>query len=415
MTNAPSSQAARAVAETGCAPADAPAHEVLHLRLRRFDRSFRPCLGKLAERSSRLADLLYVFPGAAVELAAGKRSAGSREHIARLVEKGLPLAAIAQALGLPIWLKRLPPEAFRTTPTGLLRSDDFGRRIVNCLPASPEASALWFGRLTFALSVCDPAFALWLAGQPLPAPRSVGPLKDSILPLLPLAAYAWFSSNKETAAHALTPLPWHDKMTFVRAAHQTLAWLDRVGIELVSKKTEGAKADGDAWRRTHVCGGFRFTPLRTLGELREEGERMRNCLATYVRSVDDGLCLIYSLRPTAQPADSGPPAADLEVRLGGAGKPFIAQLRGAGNVAPPQDVVRAADIWLDSLAEHKAPLKISEPKKDLASMEIQSEQWEKIWRPYWEARPLLETHLGTPSPTVFARLHADATALTRWA
>lgn len=411
MTNTPSTQAARAAAETGCAPVDAHhAREVLHLRLRRFNRSFRPHLGKLAERSSRLADLLYVFPGAAVELAAGKRSAGSREHIARLVEKGLPLAKIAKALGLPIWLKRLPPEAFRMTPTGILGNDDFSRRIVNCLPDSPEASALWFGRLTFALSACNPAFALWLAGQPLAAPKSIAPLKDSIVPLLPLAAYAWFSSNKETAAHTPTPSPWHDKMTLAGAARETLAWLDRVGIELVSKENEHAKANDNAWRRTHFCGNFHFTPLRTSQELREEGERMRNCLAGYVREIEKGVSLIYSVRA----ADSVQPAADLEIRLGRNGKPFIAQLRAAGNANPPKEVVRAADIWLDGLSEHKPPLRTSEVK-DWTSIKIQPEQWEKIWRPYWEAKPLFEKQLRAPSPTVFARLHADAATLTRWA
>jgi hypothetical protein len=380
--------------------------EVLHIHLRRFDRSLRPRLRKLAERSSRLADLLYAFPGAAVALTAGERSAGAREHAARLVEKGRPLAEATKALGLPMWLKRLPPEAFRQAPPDLSRDEKFGRSIANFMPASPEESALWMNRLTFAQAACGPAFALWLARQRLAAPPLGAQGRENVSVLLPLAAFAWFSSSKNIVARLLTPSPWHEKMTFTNAVQETYAWLDRIVCEC--RPDRDTEDGGDVWRRPHACQEFYFRPLYTPQDLRDEGERMRNCLKGYADSVAKGLCLIFSVWR------NGTPVADLDIRRGSDGGPVIAQLRGPGNTAPPHLVTQAVQIWFARLAKTKAPLWNLAPVT-WAEAEISPQGWEEIWRPYWEARPRLETLLRAPEPATLTRLHADLTVLRQWA
>jgi hypothetical protein len=395
------------------AEAEAPTHEVLHIRLRRFDWRFRSRLRKLAERSSRLADLLYVFPGAAVALAEEDRSASLREHAARLIEKGLPLAEAARALDLPMWLRHLPPEAFRETPRNLPRDEGFSRSIVNVLPASPEKSALWLRRLTFALAACGPAFALWLARWDLDAPTSAEWRQDGVLPLLPLAAFAWFSSSKETAARALISSPWHEEMTFSRATRETFAWLSRIVFAIPSASDRAEKEDeGGGWSQEHVRDGFCFTQLRTRQELQEEGKRMRNCLRSRNDRMTGGGDQIvdgwYSIQR------DGAPVADLAIRLPWGSEPVIAGFWGPRNATPPDDVVLAAQMWLASLAGSRPPLKASMPKS-WAGIEVPQQRWEQIWRPYWEARPQFETSLRVSEPAALARLlRADIMMLRRW-
>src|SRR5215472_16584616 len=97
-----------------CQPRSSPAAPVRELesQIRRFPRGFRRRLRKLVRGSSRLGDLLYTFPGLAFILAAGGRPHEARGQAVKLVKDGQSLAGAASAVDLPIWMKRLPPEAF---------------------------------------------------------------------------------------------------------------------------------------------------------------------------------------------------------------------------------------------------------------------------------------------------------------
>ena len=68
---------------------------------------------RLMKGSARLVDLAMVFPGAIYALATRHGAADARREALTLVEQGAPLKAVARALDLPLWLRRLPPEAFQ--------------------------------------------------------------------------------------------------------------------------------------------------------------------------------------------------------------------------------------------------------------------------------------------------------------
>ncbi len=65
-----------------------------------------------------------------------------RRKALELVLEGAALRDVAQVLELPLWLRRLPPEAFSGSIRPLPSSELFARRIVNQLPTAAEDSAL---------------------------------------------------------------------------------------------------------------------------------------------------------------------------------------------------------------------------------------------------------------------------------
>lgn len=70
----------------------------------------------LACRHRRLADLAVTFPGLLFALAV-PRCGSSVAHAIDLAIRGVPLKTLADVTGIPLWLRRIPPEAFET-PVG---------------------------------------------------------------------------------------------------------------------------------------------------------------------------------------------------------------------------------------------------------------------------------------------------------
>ncbi len=193
--------------------------EPVHLRIRRFPRGYRRRLRKLVRGSKPLADLLYTFPGAAFVFAAPCRAAATLTEARLRLDGGRSLAEVAAALGLPMWLRRLPPEAFAAPLGTLPDAADFGRAIVNLVPADPEATAAWLQRVSFAAEACDDGFAIWLARHRIEVPAG-----SYRTPLLPLAAFAWFSAQPHTAARRLIRRPWHGRMRLSAAILEANEW-----------------------------------------------------------------------------------------------------------------------------------------------------------------------------------------------
>jgi hypothetical protein len=128
----------------------AHACEPIETRIRRFPRKFQRRLRKLVKGSKPLKDLLYAFPGAVFVLAARNRPPEARAEGVRLAQAGRPLADVAAALGLPMWLRRLPPEAFAAPFGRLPDADGFGRRVANLTPSAPKTAAMWLQWLAFS-------------------------------------------------------------------------------------------------------------------------------------------------------------------------------------------------------------------------------------------------------------------------
>jgi hypothetical protein len=371
--------------------------EPFDVRIRRFPRPYRRRIRKLVRGSKPLTDLIYSFPAAIFVLAAGKRTPDACGQAVKLVKAGEPLARIADALELPIWTRRLPPEAF-ARPFGVLPGDeDFARQIANLLPATPDAASIWLQSVAFGHEACSSALALWLAGSRVAA-IDCG---DAMPPLLPLAAYAWFSRRKAEIARQLMRMPWSHQMRFTRAVGETRAWLERVVIEycLEHQVTDGG------WFKPQKSSGYRFIPLRSAAELREEGDRMNNCVATYAGKAASGACMIYSVRR------GGRRLATLEIVPVASRQrdARIAQLLGPGNSEPREGVLRAAETWLAKRGRYPAAT-----AERMGHLPVLASRWETVWRPYCEAKPQFSAYLLKAPAQALARLDADLRELEQW-
>ena len=113
----------------------------------------------------RLADLAVSFPLLFFMLASDSGSFGRRMQAARLAELGAPLADVADAYGLPLSLRRIPPEACSLRLPWVGWSRDAGPQLANHIPDATEKIASWLPPVFHAARLCDEHFAIWIARQ----------------------------------------------------------------------------------------------------------------------------------------------------------------------------------------------------------------------------------------------------------
>src|SRR5262249_9477819 len=114
-----------------------PHSDLVERRLQRYCPRFQGAVRALAMRHSRIADLAVSFPALLFALAV-PRSGIDPARAVELAIEGAVLAELAAAADVPMWLRRLAPEALvgpiMTLPDGEL----FRRQIANHLPRSPK-------------------------------------------------------------------------------------------------------------------------------------------------------------------------------------------------------------------------------------------------------------------------------------
>ena len=93
-------------------PAPAPAEQGLvnEQQVQRFAPPVRREIRRLIRSYPRVADLIETFPGLLYALAVRHGPPSPRLSALHAVETGAPLKAVARTLGLPMWLRKLPPE-----------------------------------------------------------------------------------------------------------------------------------------------------------------------------------------------------------------------------------------------------------------------------------------------------------------
>lgn len=371
----------------------------IETHLKRFDKSHRKRLRKLAKTSPRLGDLLYSFPGAAFALVSGHGPAATRGTAVKLVKEGAPLQAVASALRLPLWMRRAPPEAFRhPLPDPLASGAQFEAKIAKLLPHAPEAAGPWLELTLAALALGGDEFGLWMAGQ-----RSLRRPKDPALlggqphvsPRL-IALYYWASRQEDLLAARFIDMRWHRNMQLGFAVHETRRWLERV----IHEYCRGPEARQGLWRKPQRVAGFSIAPRTTAEELEAEGRVMANCVGTYADAVAKGRCLIYAIRR------GGKSVATLEIapdRMN-PGRGRIAQLEGYGNGPPPPKVERAVRSWL----ARQGPCPLTDG--GLRNARIDPARWEKVWSPVVAGRA---DRISGPDVQKLAAIDAELSALTR--
>lgn len=356
------------------------AQRAVQRALSRYPESIRPRVSRLAAEHLWLGDLAVAFPGLLAALATTATSP-ARDRARELVMAGAPLRAAAKVLGIPLWLRRLPPQAFPARVPALPRSDAFACRIANHIPEDPARSAEWLGAVSEAWQVAGEPYALWVAMRALSrrlAPHAVSRRQrhgreDFIGPLKGIGLFAWYSGTRAGPAGTLIREPWHPDLGPTDARRLASAWLERIELAFAM----GADGLADVWLSGGEADGFDIVPLCTMNDIVDEAAVMRNCVATYGGSLGEGYCRLWSVRR------GGVRVATIEIyRNQNLPVPMIAQMKGPENAEAPPEVWRALYRWLASEPAWAVPT------EDCVYDYFGRSAWHRMWLPYWRAMGL---------------------------
>ncbi len=361
----------------------------------RFSYPARREVRRLMRSSPRLADLAAVFPGAIYALATRRGTPEARDEAVVLIEQGAALRTVARVLELPLWLRRLPPEAFQKPFVGLPASESFARRVANRLPAAPGHSALWLESIAFGTRACHEDFALWLADQAIFGESGKPEQLFSVL-----AAYAWHSRATQTRAHTLIVVPWRPEIAFDTALCAAKSWLNRMRLVLQL----GPGVITDPWLSGGTARGYTFVPLLDRMEILAEARAMQNCADQYAERLSDDRCRLFSIRRENEHVatlEIGPHSRE-------AGMLAITQLKGRHNMAAGLDVWQAAYAWLASQSGlRRLPPRIPPERR------LDEDAWRQLMGPYRRRTSGAPWLAETTTQAVFDAFNAEMADLAR--
>lgn len=346
------------------APEPSPVPNEWESQAARFNYPARREARRLLRSSPRLVDLALVFPGAIYALATKRGPLAARRQALALIEEGAPLKTVARALDLPLWLRRLPPEAFERPIEELPASENFTRRIATRLPGPPAHASFWLQSVTFGAKACSEDFALWLADQPV---FSEAGDPEQLFGVL--AAYAWHSRATQTRAHSLIVVPWRPEIAFDTALCAAKSWLNRMRLVLQL----GPGVLNDPWLSGGEIRGYSFVPLLDRMEILAEARAMQNCADQYAERLADDRCRLFSIRRGSEHVatlEIGPHARE-------AGMLAITQLKGRHNMAAPLDIWQAAYAWM---AQQSGLRRL--PPRVPPERPLDGEAWSQLMAPY---------------------------------
>lgn len=240
-------------------------------RLRRYHPRVQEKVRALAMRHSRIADLAASFPALLFALAVPRPGLDPAPALARVID-GRALAEAAAAAEVPLWLRKLPPEAFARPIARLPDGELFRRQIANHLPHSPKLAPKWLELVAEVAELAHEQAAVWIARELVREPG-----RANLARLRRVSLWAWFSSNPTTFAHELIEKPWTAGMRIGAAIAAADHWRTIVDLHL----NLGGEPIADMWLQPGRVGGFDFLPLDSIAAITEEAKAMRNCLNAY--------------------------------------------------------------------------------------------------------------------------------------
>lgn len=335
--------------------------------LRRFGRPIRRTVQALALRHAHFADLAVSFPALLVALAVPRLGFDPHEARAAVIA-GRPLAEIAALAAVPMWLRKLPPEAFTRAIPDLPGGELFARRIANCVPKDRRRAAIWLHAVAAAHTIAHEPFAVWIA--PLIAN---GQLVPTHVPFTLLALWAWFSRQPDTIAGQLASANWSPGLNAQKAEELARQWI--TDVDVTSLRLMGGNRP--AWLSTTEFEGHEFVALNKTDLLREEGRRMQNCVADYTRDVARGECQIWSVRTKGRRvATVNISPADGDHYL------TVREIQGHDNTRVPFEVAAVVRRWL--YAHGEAALVRSQIERRYGE---EHEFFKQLLKPYRLAKP----------------------------
>lgn len=381
--------------QAACPKTVGDACETVEREIQRFHAPLRRDVRRIVRSSPRLADLLTVFPGMLVALATRRGPSAGRLNAVAMIESGAQLKAVAKALDLPMWLRRLPPEALTALPADLPRSEGFGRRIACRIPRSTTESAFWLKCVLFAGQAAHEDFAVWLARQQV---FTDGGNCEKLFGIL--AAYCWFSSEPEHAAHKLIVVPWRPEIAFDTALCAAKSWFNRV--RLVTQLPEGVITD--PWLKAGTCNGYTFEPLLDHAAILSEAQSMQNCADQYAERLVRDRCRLFSVRKNSvrvATLEIGPHQRE-------AGVLCVNQLKSRHNMPASTEIWQAAYAWMATQQTLKRL-----PGLAPAERFFDHGAWSALLAPYREAKNGAHWFDEDPSHLMFAGFDAELADLAR--
>jgi hypothetical protein len=310
-----------------------------------------------------LEDLADSFPAALFALSVHPMDEDERAELVSSVCDGLPLRDLAERLGLPWWLRKLPAQTF-VEPLGLLPTDaEVGTRISAILPLGGATAGEWLRRLSISYRICGVDAALWVARHF----RSAMPIASEEHFQI-LCAWIWHADQPDTPAGALVRKAWSPQLSARRATEEIIAWRRRLALA-----RHIGRGFGETWVADGTALGYEFVALRTVTDFIGEATVMDNCLDQYATRLESGPVRVFSVRR------DGKTVADLEISAHEqeASMPAISQVRAPRNRRASPDVWQAAYAWLGSQPLKPADLTLlsRRPRSKRLSERV-------IWAPY---------------------------------
>lgn len=337
-------------------------------RLKRFAPLFRDRVAALTCCAPEAEDLIDSFPGLLVALVSNVGTQRQRARAFETILNGGSLKQAADVLALPLWLRKMPPEAFREPIRQLPGEAQFTAKIINFIPQKAHSTGDWLEHVSFADEACSSGFALWVAKHC----GSVAPSRRKSVFLF-MASWAWHGSRPGTTGYDLIEKPWSAKMGLRRATEELMRWRRRV--DLACLLGDGIESP---WLEGGTYGGYDFVPLVTLEDYVAESRAMHNCLDQYADRLATGLIRIFSIRR------DGERVADIEVgpTTAPATTPSIVQIKAANNRQAPLAVWQAAQRWLEDQSLETLPRRPGMVRATAVRSET-----DPFWDPYLEWLP----------------------------
>jgi hypothetical protein len=287
--------------------------------------------------------------------------------LARVID-GLALADAAAAADMPLWLRKLPPEAFERPIARMPDGELFRRQIANHLPRSPKLAPTWLQVVANVAELAHESAAVWIARELIREPRRVNPARLRLISL-----WAWFSCQRATFGHQLIERPWAPDMRIGPA----LAAADHWRMIVALHANLGHRPITDMWLQGARVAGYDFLPLASIASITEEAKAMRNCLNTYGYNLAHNRSRLWSVRR------DGERVATLRIAYRYRDPLLnIVELKGVGNAEVAREVWWAARRWL-----HMFDLsQISARQRDWGTAPLDRASWLMLWRPYWLAK-----------------------------
>jgi hypothetical protein len=337
--------------------------------LARFVKHRQPAVLRLASQHPRLADLALSFPALLFALAVPRPGFDPSPVIAGVIA-GDKLKTLAAAANVPLWTRRLVPEAFDSALPKLPCSDAFTREIGNFLP-KPRIAVRWLICVAIVGDVADDGVALWKARHVANAKL---PFTDEAVRRV--ALWAWFSQRPHAVAGQLVETRWTPHIGL--AAARDAAWTWRECLALTAHL--GLGVIEDVWLESAEVDGYLFEPLRSANDLVAEAKAMQNCSAGsgYGRSYQRNRTRLW--RVTKEKIRVAMVETEICCKIGENAHPEICQIAGPANNPVPVELKRAVYLWWLQQPALRQPAQHGPKRYD---HDIARSTWIALWRPYW--------------------------------